>query len=104
MLVNQEYQLICQNIIKLFTAHLAFEFHLPILLTFAFILQIHIEDQSPGENHHVKKNGMTYILFSKERYHLWGGGVIYVWTHANKYRHKSLHNKKSKRKYLLNGE
>lgn len=60
MLVNQECPLICQNGIKLSTTNLAFEFYLPILLTFPFILQIYIENQIPWGNHHVKTNGLTH--------------------------------------------
>ena len=84
MLANKEYQLICQNIIKLSTANLDFELRLPILLTFAFMLYIRVEDQLPWNNQCVKKKGITHILFSKEGYNVWGRHFIYV-GHTNKY-------------------
>lgn len=38
------------------------------------------------------------MLLSKERCNVWGGGIIYIWTHTYKYYHKPLHSKKSKKK------
>lgn len=48
MLVNQEYQLICRNTIKLSTTHLDFEFRLPVLWTFAFMLYLCVENHYHG--------------------------------------------------------
>lgn len=72
------------------------------MLTFAFILQIYIGDQLPWKKKwNVKKNGITHMLLSKERCNVWGGGIIYIWTHTYKYYHKPLHSKKSKKKKCL---
>lgn len=84
MLVNQEYQFPCQNIIKLSIANFGSKFCLPVLLTSAFMFYACVEDQLPWNNHYVKKNGIIHILFSKGRYNVWGGNVIYIWMHIHK--------------------
>lgn len=60
MLANQKYQLMCQNIIKLSTVNLVFEFCLPILLTFTFMLYVCVEDQLPWDNQCIKNKGITH--------------------------------------------
>lgn len=67
MLVNQEYQLICQDIIKLSTANPDFEFCLPVLWTFAFTLYIRVENQLPWNNDCVKKNMYSTYSFQQRK-------------------------------------